>query len=539
MPESKSKLRTPKKPGGLNLDLSPPARLDLWALTLALGIILGTLAPPLGVAFVLASVVVCAGALFWRDLVPGDWRLMATLAPLFAVGGVGIASLHLATPDPLAELAEIQPGEVTVVGEIVSPPVRGGFGYRADLQVEHLWYEEKEVLRGGGLQVFAGDLSVGVGDRVRVDGGLTSPEPGDSGFDYGRYLSTKGISAIVYADNVLRVDEDLGWIGQVHRRTDVALGYGLRPREASIVRGMVLGDRSRMPEELEEDFRRSGITHILAISGQHVAILTALIYFVLRGFAVPLIFRNPATLTLVWLYVLIAGAPPSAVRAGVIASLVLAAPLFGRQLSPIHFMTTMLAVVLAYNPNLIYSTGFQLSVAAVFGILLLRKPLLALLKATLFRPFKNPPEIISNLIAISLAAQIATSPIIASTFGEVPVLGVFTNLIAVPLSGPILTLGLLASLAGNAVPMIAYPLNFTNGFLVTILEWVSQVVSALPFTVVETPGVPLILIGVFYVGCIPAATSERLIAENRWSFWAGMMVLWTALWLAFAAVVSG
>lgn len=514
-------------------------RLDLWALTLAAGIVSGTLAPPLGVALVLASVAVCVGALYWRDLIPEQWRMMAVLAPLFAAGGVGIASLHLATPDPLAELAEIQPGEVTVVGEVTSPPVRGGFGYRANLRVERLWYEEKEVLRGGGLQVFAGDLSVGVGDKVRVDGDLTSPEPGEDGFDYERYLSTKGVSAVMYAGNVQRVDDELGWIGQVHRRTDVALGYGLRPREASIVRGMVLGDRSRMPEELEEDFRRSGITHILAISGQHVAILAALAYFALRGFAVPLVFRNPATLGIVWLYILIAGAPPSAVRAGVVASLVLAAPLFGRQLSPIHFMTTMLAVVLAYNPDLIYSTGFQLSVAAVFGILLLRKPLLRFLEATLFRPFRNPPEIIANLIAISLAAQIATAPIIATTFGEVPAVGVFTNLIAVPLSGPILTLGLLASLVGNTVPMLAYPLNFTNGFLVTILEWVAQGVSALPFAAIETSAVPLALIGVFYVGCAPAAVSGHLIAEDRWPFWAGMMILWTALWLALAAVAGG
>ncbi len=281
------------------------------------------------------------------------------------------------------------------------------------------------------------------------------------------------------------------------------------------------------------------ITHILAISGQHVAILTALVYFVLRGFAVPVMVRNPATLAFGWLYILIAGAPPSAVRAGVVATLVLAAPLFGRQLSPLHFMTTMLAVVLAYNPNLIYSVGFQLSVAAVFGILLLRKPLLALLKATVFRPFGKPPELLSNLISISLAAQIATAPIIAATFEEVPVVGVFTNLIAVPLSGPILTLGLLASLAGNVVPALAYPLNFSNGFLVTIVEWMAQAVSVLPFAVVETPGIPVALIGLFYLGCVPAAISESFLPEERWLFWATMLVVWTALWLTLAAVVSG
>jgi competence protein ComEC len=78
------------------------------------------------------------------------------------------------------------------------------------------------------------------------------------------------------------------------------------------------------------------IKHVLAISGQHVTILAAMIYLVLRVFAVPTLIRNPATLTLIWVYILIAGAPPSAIRAGVIATFVLAARLFGRQLSSIH-----------------------------------------------------------------------------------------------------------------------------------------------------------------------------------------------------------
>src|ERR671938_2113476 len=97
----------------------------------------------------------------------------------------------------------------------------------------------------------------------------------------------------------------------------------------------------------------------------------------------------------------------------------------------------------------VYNPGIQLSVAAVFGILLLRKPLQALVKRTILRPFKQPPELLSNLLAVSLSAQIATAPIIATSFEEVSVIGVLTNLVAVPLSGPILTLGLLGALAGN------------------------------------------------------------------------------------------
>ncbi len=521
----------------LGLDLSPPVRLDLWALLLAMGIVAATVAPLLAAIIFLTSLVVCAGVAIRRGLVPDEWRAMAVLSPLFVAGGAGIALLHTTAFDPLLEFATVEPGEVLVVGRITSPPVPTKVGYRADMRVEHLWYEEKEVLRGGGVQVYSGDMRVGVGDRVQLNGDLKRPETKEDGFDYGRYLQTRGISGVVYAKGVWLADEERGWVGQVHRRTDAALGYGLRPREGAVVRGMVLGDSSRLPEEVEEAFRRSGITHVLAISGQHVAVLAAMIYVVLRLFAVPMLFRNPATLGLVWLYIFVAGAPPSAIRAGVVATFVLAAPLFGRQLSPLHFMTTMLAAVLAWNPLLVYSPGFQLSVAAVFGILLLRKPLQAFVKRTILRPFKEPPELLANLLAVSLAAQIATAPIIATSFDEVSAIGVLTNLVAVPLSGPILTLGLLGTLMGNFVAPLAYLINVSNGFLVTVLVWVAEAASALPVAAVATPGATLPLVGLFYLGCIPVAIAEATLPEERWPRVAGLLVMWAALWTVLVAVL--
>jgi competence protein ComEC len=329
--------------------------------------------------------------------------------------------------------------------------------------------------------------------------------------------------------------EKRGWIGQIHRRIDVALGYGLRPREAAVVRGMVLGDRSLIPEDLEMSFQRSGVTHVLAISGQHVAILAAVIYFVLRLFAIPAAIRAGITIGLIWPYILIAGAPPSAIRAGVVATFVLAAPLFGRQVSPLHFMSTMLALVLAYNPQLVYNTGFQLSVAAVFGILLLTRPLKSLVERSLLRPFASPPGQLSNLIAVSLAAQIATSPVVAATFDQVSLVGVLTNLVAVPISGPILILGLLGSLTGNIYPLLAYPLNACNGFLVTILIRVAQESSSLPFAAVTTPGVTPLLVALFYAGCVPPIIAERLFTNKGNLLWPALLLLWTTIWLVLVA----
>ena len=182
------------KRSGPDLDLSPPVRLDLWAILIAAGIAVGTVAPPLAPVLLVAGLIVAIGALLWQDLVPAEWRLMALLAPLFVAGGVTIALLYAATPDPLAELAAMEPGEVVLLGRIASPPEKSGFGYMADVRVERLWYEGREVLRGGGVEVFAADLSVGVGDRVRVDGEISRPQISEDGFDYGRYLGTNSES---------------------------------------------------------------------------------------------------------------------------------------------------------------------------------------------------------------------------------------------------------------------------------------------------------------------------------------------------------
>jgi competence protein ComEC len=113
--------------------------------------------------------------------------------------------------------------------------------------------------------------------------------------------------------------------------------------------------------------------------------------------------------------------------------------------------------------------------------------------------------------------------------------GVLTNLIAVPLSGPILILGLLGSLVGNVFPLLAYPLNACNGFLVAILIETAQVSSSLPFASVTTPGVTLLLVGLFYAGCVPPIVAERVFSSERKSLWAALLLLWSVLWLVLVS----
>jgi competence protein ComEC len=91
------------------------------------------------------------------------------------------------------------------------------------------------------------------------------------------------------------------------------------------------------------------------------------------------------------------------------------------------------------------------------------------------------------------------------------------------------------ALAGNIYPLLAYPLNACNGFLVTILIQTAQGASSLPFASVTTPGVTLHLVDLFYAGCVPPIVAGRLFSGEHKSHWAALLLLWSALWLVLVA----
>jgi competence protein ComEC len=115
------------------------------------------------------------------------------------------------------------------------------------------------------------------------------------------------------------------------------------------------------------------------------------------------------------------------------------------------------------------------------------------------------------------------------------VIGVLTNLLAVPLSGPILTLGLVGSVLGNVTPALAYLLNASNGFLVTLLVWIARAASSFPFATATTPGVTLHLVSLFYAGCVPAALCGSALPERQAPLWATVLVMWVVLWLVLVS----
>jgi competence protein ComEC len=240
---------------------------------------------------------------------------------------------------------------------------------------------------------------------------------------------------------------------------------------------MVLGQDDAIADDVRDDFERSGLAHLLAVSGQNVLLLCALVLALAAAAGVPLRTRLVAAVVLVALYVPLAGAGPSIQRAGVMGIAGLAAALAGRPASRWYALGLAAAVTLALNPYAAAEPGWQLSFAAVAGLMALvprmREPLA-----------RRMPEPIADAAAITVAATLATAPLLALHFEEVSLVSLPANLAAAPVVAPIMWLGMLGIAAAQVAPELALPLNLLAAPLLGYLEWVAEVAAGAPMAAV-------------------------------------------------------
>jgi competence protein ComEC len=260
--------------------------------------------------------------------------------------------------------------------------------------------------------------------------------------------------------------------GEIRQRASAGLAQGVPQREAELARGFVLGEDERIDESTKEDFRRSGLSHLLAVSGENVTLLALLAMPVLGLLGIPLRQRLLWVLGLIAVYVPVAGAGPSIQRAGVMGGLGVLALLEGRRTSRFYALALAAAATLAVDPSVAADIGWQLSFAAVLGILLLASPLR---RATVARLAKGPwRRALAEGLAVTVAATVATAPLIAFHFETLSTTTLAANVLAMPAVAPAMWLGMCS--AGLAqVPGL--PLEPLNGLDALLLAYIAQVAS--------------------------------------------------------------
>jgi competence protein ComEC len=437
-----------------------PRHLVLFALAAGLG--LGPVSPAATLAAALLAAVVARGGL-------------AVLAVAAVLGGAAFADARLAALD--AGSVRGMHGRHWEGRAVVLEPVRE-HGAHASARVRLEGLDEQAVarLRVPGSRPPDSPPShhawPEVGEVVVVSGRVAPLDTFDA------FQRRRGAHAALEVDRMRRTGAWRGGLAgaldRVRRRAEVGLARGLPAKEAALLRGMVLGQDERLSEAVRTDFQRSGLAHILAVSGQNVVLLAMLALAAGMVAGIGLRARLAVALALVMVYVPLAGGGPSIQRAGVMGGAGLVAALAGRPASRWYALGLAAAATLALNPRVSGEPGWQLSFAAVVGLL----ALVPRWREGLRRAGLPGPA--ADAAAVTAAATVATAPLMAFHFEQVSLASLPANLAAAAAVAPVMWLGMVAIAVAQVSPALCEPLNALNGPLLAYVEWVAHVAAQPP-----------------------------------------------------------
>lgn len=296
------------------------------------------------------------------------------------------------------------------------------------------------------VRAFGEAPAIEPGDEVRFEAKIRTLDR-DDGFD--RHLMLAGISGeATVAGEVQRVAKGgspaLRAANAVRTAIRTAALRALDSTDGNLLLGLTIGDDSRVPDDVVEDFRASGLSHLTAVSGANLAIALGALFLVLRALGAGRRTQIATGLVTIVFFGLVARGEPSVLRAAVMASLALAAFFFGRRYQPIYGAGAAFVALLAFDPFLLWSVGFQLSFAAAFGILVIAPRALERLQRW--------PRPLAEALAVSAAAQIAVTPFLWLHFQRLSLFAVPANLVAFPFVAPATILGFVGGLTGLVWP---------------------------------------------------------------------------------------
>jgi competence protein ComEC len=375
-----------------------------------------------------------------------------------------------------------------IEGRITSVPRRNGDRLRFRMRAPD----------GAQLEALAPDTPwpLALGDRIRMTAALRAPSgarnPG--GPDPAARLAARGVALQAIASGpAIRVAEpsSAARLEVVRERFAAAAGKALPPREAALVRAIGTGDRGALDTATTASFARSGLAHVLAVSGLHLVVVVLGLERLLRALFLrvdPLAARVDArrasaavVLPVTLVYAVATGAGVPVLRAAIGATIALGGALLDREASAPNVLALAALALLAVEPGGALDPSLQLSFAAVAGLALWARPLRRAL------PVAVPPrgtwrartiEPLLQAACVTAAATVATAPVLAVHFRQLPLLGVFANVAGVAIGSALTAAAAVAAVACAVWPPLALPLLVACRPLAAGLLWLSDAAAA-------------------------------------------------------------
>lgn len=336
------------------------------------------------------------------------------------------------------------------------------------------------------------------GDFLEVKGALEEPEVFE-GFNYKDYLKKEGVCCVMYYPEVEISERNRGnflyeKIFSLKKDLRRIISENISPPEASVLGAIVLGDKRKISSAWQEKLNFAGVRHLTAVSGMHIAVLTAIIMSFLIGLGLNRQRSFYLTIFLAFLFVALTGFQSSAIRAAVMGGIFLTAQRLGRASVSFRALVMAAVLMLAFNPFLLrLDAGFQLSFMAVAGIIYL---------SPFFRKIlKKAPESfqIKGILAMTFSAQVFTLPLLIYNFGYFSLVSPFTNLLIVPLLPLIMVLGFAFLFSGLIWSKLAWFFSIPLDFLLKYLTGIVEIFSSFSFSACRIEISWLWLIAVYLV----------------------------------------
>jgi competence protein ComEC len=418
-------------------------------------------------------------------VVPQRWRLPLILGSLALIGWWW-GSIRLEALDRSVLIREV--GQARRTRVVVTGAARvGEFGLRVPVQVRRFG---TLLVRERALLELPLARSPPQGAVLELITKVELPRSDGGSFDERAWLRRQGVHVVLDGERWRLVARRGGLSGVADRlraHIERALAAGARGERRAVLAGVVIGADEGLSDELRDSFRASGLYHLLAVSGQNVALIAGGVLLLAWLFGAPRLAAETFVLAAIAGYVLAVGWQPSVVRAGVAGLLASLAWLAARPRDRWYFLLLGALVLLAWNPNSLLEPGFQLSFAAVASIFVIVPYLERRLDGY------PVPRAVRGVVAVSLACGVATAPILLFHFDSVPAYSIASNAAAAPVAAPMLGLGLLAAALEALVPGAAAALGWVNGWLAAYLAGCARLFADLPYAQVSARGLLLIV----------------------------------------------
>lgn len=322
------------------------------------------------------------------------------------------------------------------------------------------------------------------GDLLEIKCNLKTPEPIEE-FAYDKYLAKDNIYSACYRPYIKVLEKGngnilIGSILKLKKSIEKKVNRTVAEPQAALVSGILLGSRQGIPNDIKEDFNRTGITHIIAISGFNITIIVVVL---LNFFKAISINRKKAIWGIVLgliFFVVITGMSASVVRAGIMGFVVLLAKHLGR-MSKVNNVLILSAVVMCFiNPKvLIWDAGFQLSFLSTIGLIYLSPVLLKYMK---WLPEKFGLQ--ENLVS-TLSAIIFTLPLILFQFGRLSIVAPIVNLLVLPVIPISMLVGFLQVIGALLFEYIGQIIGWFSWVLLGYVLKVVKIFGSLSWASVE------------------------------------------------------